>query len=440
MACAPRGQQAERKRRPQMKPTILVLAPYLTRREAGAAQATIHIINQIALQAREHLRVFTFAYEPDLIHGAAEMLQHEAPPVPRFLWRFPSAYVVRQTYNLLKRVRLPKADLCYSQNTALALAYRRLHPEVPVISHTGAILAHREYLEESSRPRLEAQIEARLARRLEASSYSAPNWRHIVSTRLVATQRAAHFRLPPDVFHVQPYGLDLSRFDRNRTYENMRSTFGVPADAFVAVTTARLISWKNIDLLLRALALSRHRHWLFVVGAGSEMETLRRLACALKIDERVRFVGHQNPAPFLACSDVFALPSRIESFGMVYAEAMSMGLPCIGRRNNPPEVLSSASDVIPEGTAGFCIDSAEELCDRLDRLALDEPLRRKMGAAAYEIATTQFTPARYVDTLRTIAADAGWLPSPDALRAADLADIVLRPSLPPPKSLSTRAQ
>ena len=393
-----------------MKPTILVLAPYLTRRQAGAAQATIHIINEIAHQGKEHLRVFTFEYEPDLIDGAAAMLQHDAPPLPRFFWRFPSAGIVWQFYSLLKRLRLPKADLCYTQNTALALAYRRLHPDVPIISHTGAVLAHRETLEESSRPRLEAHIEARLARRLEARSYRERNWRHIVSTRLVATQRAEHFHLPPDAFHILPYGLDLSRFDRNAAYEDMRGTFNIPADAFVAVTTARLTGWKNIDLVLRAVALSRRAPWLFVVGAGPELENLRRLATDLKIDGRVRFVGHQDPAPFLAASDVFVLPSRIESFGMVYAEAMSMGLPCIGRRNNPPEVLSSASDVIPEGVAGFCIDSAEELRERLDLLALDQPLREKMGAAGYELAATNYTPARYVNTLRTIATDAGWLP------------------------------
>lgn len=393
-----------------MKPNILVLAPYLTRREAGAAQATIHIINEIARQAKENLRVFTFTYESDLIHADAEMLQHDAPPLPRFFWRFPSAGLVRQFHKVLKQVRLPKADLCYTQNTALALAYRRLHPEVPIISHTGAILAHREHLEESSRPRLEAHIEARLVRRLEAGSYKEPNWEHIVSTRLVATQRAEHFRLPDDVFHIQPYGLDVSRFDRNAAYEDMRSRYDVPADAFVAITTARLTPWKNIDLVLRAVALSRHAPWLFVVGAGPEMDHLRRLASELKIDERVRFVGHQNPAPFLACSDAFVLPSRIESFGLVYAEAMSMGLPCIGRRNNPPMVLSSASDVIPEGIAGFCIDSAEELRDRLDLLSCDEALRTKMGAAAYQIATTEYTPARYVNAMRTIAADAGWLP------------------------------
>jgi glycosyltransferase involved in cell wall biosynthesis len=96
------------------------------------------------------------------------------------------------------------------------------------------------------------------------------------------------------------------------------------------------------------------------------------------------------------------LPSRIESFGLAYAEAMSMGLPCIGLRNRPPNVLSSAEDVIPEGKAGYCVDGVEELRERVDTLARSPALVRELGAFAYELATTEYTTERYVDCLASL--------------------------------------
>jgi len=388
-----------------MTPGVLVLAPYLQRGQAGAGQATINIVNALAERYPGDVSVFTFAHDAELLDPALRIVGMARRPEPRFFWRFSPIVFLRECYRLFKAAGVPAAGFCYTQNTSMALAYRRIHPSVAIVSHTGAVLADREFREESrgsAQSALELAIVARLVKQIEQRSYRLPNWRHIVSTRLVAQRREQYFRLPPGFFTVCPYGLDFTRFDRFAHHEDMRARHGIPQHAFLIVSVARLIRWKNLDMILHAIAGSQAEAWLFVVGSGPEQERLQALARALQIHERVRFTGHADPAPFLACSDLFVLPSRIESFGMAYAEAMSMGLPCIGLRNRPPDVLSSAADVIPEGKAGYCIGSVDELRDRIDRLAASPETVRQLGEFAYRLATSEYTTQRYVQCLESL--------------------------------------
>ena len=82
---------------------------------------------------------------------------------------------------------------------------------------------------------------------------------------------------------------------------------------------------------------------------------------------------------------------------------MLMGLPCIGLRYNPPDVLSAAGEVIGDDF-GFCVSDDAELRDRIETLSGDPDLCRELGARARAAALGRFTPDRYVATLREIAA------------------------------------
>jgi glycosyltransferase involved in cell wall biosynthesis len=378
---------------------VLVLATHLSREQAGAAHATIDFINALATSGWAAVTVCCYSCDRASLAPGTPVVTMVKPEEPPLLWRVSPLFAVARIARALAPLPLPAVDACYTQTTQLGLAYRRLRPRDLIISHTGHVVASREYLEEVERPTLQARLHARLTDRLERQAYQTPRWRHVVSTRRVAEQRAAHYGLPPTLLSVRPLGIDSARFDRSEVTHDVRSELGIPPDAFVLITVARLVRWKNIQMAVDAVARLHSAH-LVVVGSGPDGAALRDRARASGVAERVHFVGHRHPTPYLAAADVFVLPSTIESFGMVYAEAMHLQLPCIGLRHNPPEVISSAEDVIPEGVAGYCVSTPGELHERLVRLQREPLLRRRLGAQARQLATAQYSAAAYAGFIR----------------------------------------
>lgn len=119
------------------------------------------------------------------------------------------------------------------------------------------------------------------------------------------------------------------------------------------ITVSRLINRKGIDHTLRALAeLSDEDITLMVVGTGSYEETLKNLCSELKLDDKVTFYGYcprEELFKLYGKSDVFILPSLVESFGLVFAEAMACGLPLIGgRTGGVPELVKEENGILVE--------------------------------------------------------------------------------------------
>ncbi|HZY56183.1 MAG TPA: glycosyltransferase, partial [Rubrobacteraceae bacterium] len=78
-----------------------------------------------------------------------------------------------------------------------------------------------------------------------------------------------------------------------------------------------------------------------------------------------------------AAADLFVLPSRYEGYGIVYAEALALGLPVIACDVGPvPELVGGeAALLVPPG-------DIEALSGTLDLLLGDPALRGRMSAAA----------------------------------------------------------
>jgi len=159
------------------------------------------------------------------------------------------------------------------------------------------------------------------------------------------------------------------------------------------VSVCNLWRLKGIDLNLRALARLNEkgiRGWDYsVVGGGPEKQQLARLAFELGIGGRVRFCGklaHEDALRRIGEADVFSMPSRSESFGMVYLEAMAYGKPVVGCRD------TGAEDLVVHGATGLLVAKEDigQLAEALERLITDEALARRLGAAA-RLRAAEFT-------------------------------------------------
>jgi glycosyltransferase involved in cell wall biosynthesis len=136
----------------------------------------------------------------------------------------------------------------------------------------------------------------------------------------------------------------------------------------------------SVDLL-RAAQIAWQRGADFaVVLAGPEMPNFRAFWRTFQPAGLVRRLGvldEQQKRDFFAGLDVFALPSRCDSFGLVLPESWANGAPCVVyRAGGLPWVVRDGSD----GLLVRCGD-VERLAEALIRLARDSTLRRQMGEA-----------------------------------------------------------
>ena len=118
-----------------------------------------------------------------------------------------------------------------------------------------------------------------------------------------------------------------------------------------------------------------------LVIAGPTMEHFVRWFAALPIADRARcrllgFISPEEKRDLLAATDVFALPSRTDSFGIVYLEAWCCGIPVIGAR------AGGVPDVIADGEDGLLVPfgAVPALADALRTLLDDPTLAARLGA------------------------------------------------------------
>jgi starch synthase len=168
---------------------------------------------------------------------------------------------------------------------------------------------------------------------------------------------------------------------------------GPPTILFVGAGFHR----KGADLLLRAFERVRttiHDARLIMIG-------IREPLSAPGV-ESLGFLRKDVPSELARlreayrASHVFCLPTRFEPYGIVYIEAMSYGLPCVG-----PEAWA-VPEMVLDGRTGFTFPPEDDgaLAERLIRLLSKPELAFQMGEAGHRHATTNFTWRRAVDLMR----------------------------------------
>jgi len=198
--------------------------------------------------------------------------------------------------------------------------------------------------------------------------------RHIIAISEDIQRRAREdYNCRKDI-QVIHYGLRPFSFERKS-----RAQLGVPEGDIMLISIGRLIKRKALgDLLLAMSRLEDQRFRLLIIGEGPEELHLRDLAKRLGLSSQVDFLGAIWGEPkfqYLAASDMFVLPSVHEGFGLVFLEAMYCGLPVIASSSG------GQTDFLRDGETGFLVPvgDVDTLAERIQRLARDEGLRKKIG-------------------------------------------------------------
>lgn len=128
--------------------------------------------------------------------------------------------------------------------------------------------------------------------------------------------------------------------------DERRFSLGEPSsNKFVFFTLSGLTDQKGLDHLLEAIALWNPPADCFefrIGGDGPMRATYQAMAEQLGVADRVRWLGavsrEDAPRLFRECH-IYVMPSRHETFGVVYAEAIASGKPIIATRCGGPEFI-----------------------------------------------------------------------------------------------------
>ena len=219
--------------------------------------------------------------------------------------------------------------------------------------------------------------------------------------RIIAISEAVrefHVRagLPAAKLTTIRYGLDEAPQSPS---EITPADAGIPGDAPLVVSVARLIEQKDHATLLdafRRVHAQRPETHLALLGWGRLEGQIRAQIAALGLDEAVHVLGRVEPRDWLRRADLFAHTPRWEGFGIVLLEAMLAELPVVATRVSAiPEIVVDGvtGDLVAAGDAGAAAGRILEL--------LDDPARRRAyGEAGRRRAREEFSVARMTE--RTI--------------------------------------
>jgi glycosyltransferase involved in cell wall biosynthesis len=132
-----------------------------------------------------------------------------------------------------------------------------------------------------------------------------------------------------------PHGVDVKLFHPD-VKSDFRAAHGIAEDAFVVISVGTVCYWhKRMDYVIREVAAHPHAHLVIVGQESADTPAIKALGEQL-LPGRITFtrMPHDRLPEAYAAADVFVLGSLFETFGIVYIEAMAMGLPVIAT-NHP---------------------------------------------------------------------------------------------------------
>ena len=127
--------------------------------------------------------------------------------------------------------------------------------------------------------------------------------------------------------------VDLSKFTIKKRIKN---------EKFIFFSLAFLEGEKGFDTLIKSFAkkFKDKEAVLYIGGDGSQRSGLEALTVENGVKDQIIFLGalsRDDVSKWMNKCDCFVLPSRYETFGVVYIEALASGRPVIGALNGGAE-------------------------------------------------------------------------------------------------------
>jgi glycosyltransferase involved in cell wall biosynthesis len=196
-----------------------------------------------------------------------------------------------------------------------------------------------------------------------------------------------------DKIKVINYGINLKLFSFSEEEgKTIRLKLNISDNDKVILFLSFLSKQKGADIAIKALnELASHKNLkLILAGDGEYFNEAQLLVKSFKLESRVIFTGfvrNEDANKYYNASDIFIFPTlRLESFGIVIAEAMACGKPVIASD------VGSISDVIDNGINGVLFPKGDfmGLSRQINLLLNDQRYSAKLVQNARQKALSKF--------------------------------------------------
>jgi len=212
-------------------------------------------------------------------------------------------------------------------------------------------------------------------------TYSVLRWFHSKATSVMVNTPSMRDELHAEGFKnlkMWSRGVDISLFTPNGPRHGQMDAMRRP----IVLNVGRVSAEKNLEEFYNQFTSLAQQRWTIVqVGDGPKLEDYRR-----RWGHAVTFLGPlhgKELAQAYRTADVFAFPSKSDTFGLVMLEAMASGVPVVGYPVVGPV------DVVADGISGYLGDDLETLAT----LAMDLNKQNVIDHAhkfTWEACTDQF--------------------------------------------------
>lgn len=214
----------------------------------------------------------------------------------------------------------------------------------------------------------------------------------IANSKAGAETTALHTRLPRSFFDTIPNGVQIPPPIPQWERLAIRAELGLPEGRLLGLFVGRMVPLKNLDCLIRALALLGpcDRPWMVLAGDGPLRPDIEQMATGYGLERDLLFLGERDDATrLMQAADFLVLPSHFEGLSNSLLEAMAAGCAVLA------SAVGGSPELVEHEQTGllFPTNDPEALAAQMLRLA-EEPLRSTLSRQASDyVSRTHGIPA-----------------------------------------------
>ena len=255
-----------------------------------------------------------------------------------------------------------------SSNRGICFGASTLIKRPPIFTRVSTTM-RQIFRSENSIPDLNFRLAARFEEKQILRS------EHLVThTKRHANEVSKLLRFTNGKFKIIPHGISTI------SYFQTQETESCSKDIVKVLYVGRLEHRKGFDVLIQAIQpiVRMFPNIHFDICGSGEMFEKAKSELSKKFPSKIIFHGYQDRHKldsFYSNCDIFVAPSRYESFGLIYLEAMKFSKPVVACNSG------GTPEVVQNGVSGILVKpgNADLLSKAVLLLAKDPALRKKMG-------------------------------------------------------------